>query len=141
MTVEGLDHVHVLVTDREASVAWYGRVLGLRPDPRFADWARQAGGPLMLCTSGGQTVLSLFRRSVVEPAQDGTLAFRMTGANFAAFLDRLPGLRLSHHGGGILTRTNLIDHRLSRSIYVLDPDRNRIEVTTYDRGVVITPDL
>ena len=141
MNVEGLDHAHVLVTDREASVAWYGRVLGLRPDPRFADWAGQAGGPLMLCTSRGQTVLSLFRRAVVEPAQDGTLAFRMTGANFAAFLDRLPELRLSHHGGRILTRANLIDHRLSRSIYVLDPDRNRIEVTTYDRDAVTTPDL
>ena len=140
MSVEGLDHAHVLVTDRDASVAWYGRVLGLRPDPRFESWAKQAGGPLVLCTDGGATVLSLFTRATVEPAQDGTLAFGMTGERFVAFLERLPDLRPRHHSGRTLSRANLIDHRLSYSIYTLDPDGNRVEVTTYDRDVVAAVD-
>ena len=76
-----------------------------------------------------------FARTTVEPAQDGTVAFLMTGANFLGFLDRLPELQLLHQNGKLLTRANLIDHRLSYSIYFLDPDRNRIEVTTYDRDV------
>ena len=143
MSVEGLDHAHVLVTDRAASMAWYVRVLGLRSDPRFDLWSRQVGAPLVLCTEGGVTALSLFARTTVEPAQDGTVAFLMTGANFLGFLDRLPELQLLHHNGKLLTRANLIDHRLSYSIYFLDPDRNRIEVTTYDRDVfeASEPDL
>lgn len=130
MTVENIDHAHVLVTGRAASVAWYGHVLRLRPDLRFEVWAAQPGGPLVLCTQGSQVALSLFVRPSVEQVQDGTVAFRMGGAAFVAFLARLPDLRLPDHAGAILSRTNLIDHRLSHSIYALDPERIRIEVTT-----------
>ena len=72
----------------------------------------------------------------VSQPQDGTIAFRMTGKNFAAFLERLPELRLESTSGPTLSRANLVDHQLSYSIYFLDPDRNRIEVTTYNREAV-----
>lgn len=137
MTVDGIDHVHVLVSDREASIAWYGRTLGLRPDSRFATWAHRAAGPIVLCTEAGRTVLSLFVRPGVEQAQDATIAFGMAGGAFVRFMEALPALALQHHGGRILSASNLIDHELSFSIYFLDPDRNRVEVTTYDREAVV----
>ena len=60
----------------------------------------------------------------------------MTGDHFLEFLERLPELQLLYHSGQTLARTNLIDHTLSYSIYFLDPNYNRIEVTTYDRDVL-----
>jgi len=36
--VAGIDHVHIYVRDRAAAARWYGAVLGLRRDRRFAAW-------------------------------------------------------------------------------------------------------
>ncbi len=58
--VVGIDHVHIYVRDRAAAARWYGTVLGLRRDRRFAAWAREVGGPLTLTAADGITHVALF---------------------------------------------------------------------------------
>lgn len=130
--VEWIDHVHVEVADRDRAAEWYGRVLGLRRAARLASWAEEPRGPLILATAAGTPVLSLFARACAPPTRDATIAFRVGGAVFLAFLEELDALGLRHVTGRALARSDVVDHDLSWSLYLVDPDGNRIEVTTYD---------
>ncbi|MEM1344612.1 MAG: VOC family protein [Pseudomonadota bacterium] len=136
MAVERLDHVHIEVADRDQAADWYERVLGLRRDPSLAVWAEHPTGPLLLSTEAGMPVLSLFARQCRAPSRDTTIAFRLSGAAFLGFLDQLPTLGLSHAKGHALARGDVVDHALSWSLYFVDPDGNRLEVTTYDHEAV-----
>ena len=136
MEIEGIDHVHVEVRDRDDAAEWYARVLGLRRDPKLAVWSDDPMGPLVLCTPRGVPTLSLFAREWRPPSRDATVAFRVGGQEFLAFLERLDQLSLTHLKGHTLTRLDVVDHDLSWSIYFVDPDGNRIEVTTYDYNQV-----
>src|SRR5215467_3788097 len=84
--VQRLDHVHVLVTDRPAAIAWYARVFGL--EKVYDDMAHgDTRGPITLSSDDGATHLALFERDKIPPSQ--TVAFRVDGAGFMRFLDRL----------------------------------------------------
>lgn len=132
MQVDRIDHVHVEVTDRDQAADWYARVLGLRRDPNLASWADDPMGPLILSTSDGTPTLSLFARACLTPSRDTTVAFRVSGAAFLEFLQDIERLGLTDMQGHTLTRNAVVDHALSWSIYFVDPDRNRLEITTYD---------
>ena len=129
--VDGLDHVHVSVRDREAAAAWYGRVLGLVPAAEHAGWAADPRGPLFLATPAGAHCLALFAG---EPAQGGdhTVAFRVDDEAFARFRDRVGTLGLKDRHGGAVGPGDVVDHGGAFSFYFCDPDGNRIELTTYD---------
>jgi hypothetical protein len=51
-------------------------------------------------------------------------------------LTRLDDLQLSGTDGSMLARDDVVDHQLAWSIYFLDPDGNRFELTTYDYEAV-----
>jgi catechol 2,3-dioxygenase-like lactoylglutathione lyase family enzyme len=136
MQVERVDHVHVEVRDREQAAAWYARVLGLTPHRDLAVWADHTKGPLILAGGDGHPALALFAREPAPPSRDSTVAFRVRGAAFRAFLDALDGLNLTDRHGRAVTRAQVVDHDLAWSIYFVDPDGNPIEVTSYDRDGV-----
>ena len=136
MQVERVDHVHVEVRDRERAAAWYARVLGLAPHRDLAVWADHPKGPLILAGGDGRPALALFARDPAIPSRDSTIAFRVTGAAFRAFLDALDGLNLTNRASRAVSRADVVDHDLAWSIYFVDPDGNPIEVTTYDRDAV-----
>jgi catechol 2,3-dioxygenase-like lactoylglutathione lyase family enzyme len=130
-TVDGLDHVHLAVRDRQQAAGWYGRVLGLVPAAEHGAWAEDPKGPLFLATPAGAHCLALFQREP-DGAGDHTVAFRADGAAFARFRDRLATLGLRDRHGNPVGPGDVVDHRGAFSLYFCDPDGNRIELTTYD---------
>jgi catechol 2,3-dioxygenase-like lactoylglutathione lyase family enzyme len=58
----GVDHVHVLVRDRAAALAWYRSVIGLAPVPELEVWQAD-GGPLTLADASGRVHIALFERA------------------------------------------------------------------------------
>ena len=121
----GIDHVHVYVTDRADAADWYGRVLGFTVVDSLAFWADDPGGPLTLEDSSGKVHLALFQRDPLSPAS--TIAFGASGEEFLQWKSHLEARQL-------LQRCS--DHTVSWSLYFGDPDGNMHEITTYDHALV-----
>jgi catechol 2,3-dioxygenase-like lactoylglutathione lyase family enzyme len=85
--VEQIDHIHVYVSDPRAAAEWYEEILGLEILPDYEDWATD-GGPLTISSDGGRTSLALFSKRD-DNISRATIAFRVGGEAFLAFLDSL----------------------------------------------------
>jgi catechol 2,3-dioxygenase-like lactoylglutathione lyase family enzyme len=120
----GFDHVHVLVRDRAAAVAWYRDVLGMTPVAELAAWQAD-GGPLTLADAAGRVHIALFERAP-EPRNPAVVALGATATAFVHWRDHLARVR----GGPI----EVVDHELSLSLYLRDPDGNPYEITTYEHA-------
>ncbi len=133
--VEQIDHVELFVPDRREAADWYRQVFGLSICPDYEHWAGDPHGPLMISSDGGSTKLALFEgrpQGDRETAGYHLVAFRVSGADFEAFLDRLDGLTLTDHHDRTVTRELVQDHGQAASIYFNDPYGHRLELTTYD---------
>jgi len=125
MKLDQIDHVAITVSDLARSVEWYQTVLGLE-----RRWQEVWELPVMLCA--GATCLALFPADVSEPRAvpdpSRTIALRHFAfrVSRAAFEQAQTELRTS----GI--EFTFEDHAVSHSIYVLDPDGYRIELTTWE---------
>jgi catechol 2,3-dioxygenase-like lactoylglutathione lyase family enzyme len=130
-----LDHVELFVPDRAQAAEWYGRVLGCRPVAGTEEWASHPQGPLMLSPDGGRTKLALFAG---EPQRSRPtagfhrVAFRLSGQEWLAFVERLPQLGLQEGPRG----ARVVDHTGAWSVYFTDPFGHHLEVTTYDAELV-----
>lgn len=132
-----IDHVEFIVPDQYAAAAWYRHVLGLEIVREFEHWATD--GPLMISSDGGRTMLALFAgevRSEQKPTGFRRVAFRVDGARFMLFLDRLPMSDVRANDGQLLQAEQVVDHDQSWSIYFSDPYGYRLEITTYDHEIV-----
>ena len=120
-TVQGIDHVHVYVSDRVASEAWYSRVLGFVRMKEYEFWAED-GGPLTIQNLDGTIHIALFER----PAEKcrSTIAL---GANASEFL-----AWKAHLGQALNKEPTVEDHDVSYSLYFQDLDGNPYEITTYE---------
>jgi catechol-2,3-dioxygenase len=127
-----IDHLELLVPNRDAAQAWYGEWLGFVAMSEHAEWAQD--GPLMLTNDGGITMLALFTGSGRgrDEASKSTgwrrIAFRMSGAELLAWTQRY---RQSGQ-----TLKGPVDHDKAWSVYFSDPWGNALEVTTYDYSMV-----
>ncbi len=122
-SLNSIDHIHLSVRDRAAAQLWYEKVFGFSPVPELLSWADD-GGPLTLANPEGNIHLALFESGDV---QNTTVAFDVSGSGFIHWLDHLQELEFT---------LSIVDHELSWSIYLKDPDGNPFEITTYDYAYV-----
>jgi catechol 2,3-dioxygenase len=114
--VQALDHVAIGVADQAASRDFYRDVLGLERRHEAA-WGDMPVA--MMAEHGG---MALFgdpghRKGFLH------LAFRVDRANFELAQEDL-------RDAGI--EFEIQDHDVSHSLYLADPDGNRLELTTYE---------
>ena len=128
--VSQIDHVHVYVADRRAAARWYSDVLGLEVSHDIE--SDEDGGPLVVSSDGGNTGLALFKARPGAGRTSTTVAFRVGGAGFLAFLGRLASLKVEGEDGRALAASDVVDHDYCYSVYFNDPDGNPYELTTYD---------
>jgi catechol 2,3-dioxygenase-like lactoylglutathione lyase family enzyme len=122
MELDALDHVGLLVSDIDRSVEWYERVLGLERAYRTIS----GRNPAVLVTNG--TGVSLFpdegnpdaAATFRPPAH---LCFRLSARAYESARAELDGADIKYVES---------DHRISRSLYVHDPDLHLVEITTYE---------
>ena len=122
--LNGIDHIHLYVKDKNLAAAWYREMLGFEIHPQFEAWNNE-NGPMTLEDASGTIHLALFTRSNQPPLT--SLAFNTSGKEFLRWIDFLKsqGLEL-----------RIADHQLSWSIYFKDPDENMHEITTMDYDLV-----
>jgi catechol-2,3-dioxygenase len=120
--LSGVDHVHVMVRDRAAALPWYQEVMGFAPVPELESW-QGGGGPLTLADAGGKVHLALFEREPA-PQHESVVALGTDARGFVQWRDHLARVL----GSAI----RVVDHDLSLSLYLRDPDGNPYEITTYD---------
>ncbi len=132
--VQQIDHVELFVPDMEAALEWYQEALGLVPVEAMDVW-REASGPIMISSDGGQTMLALFHGEGPGEREfigHQRVAFRVDAAGFMDFLDHIERVDVQNRHGDPLTRDQVVDHDLAWSIYFRDPWSNPYEITSYD---------
>lgn len=121
MRISGLDHVVLVVSDVEASLAWYSDTLGCEPE-RVEQW-RHGEVPFPSVRLGAAAVIDL-----VEGERTGTNV-----DHFAVVVD--PHVDLDAVAGAIPGASG--PHELwgaqgtGRAWYVRDPDGNGVELKQY----------
>jgi len=113
MTVRGLNHLTLSVSDLSRSIAFYRDGLGLTLDAEWPEGAYLSVGNLWLC-------LSLDAATRHGPSDEYThIAFDVAAADFANIVERLTA------AGSKAWRDNKSE---GSSHYVLDPDGHKLEL-------------
>jgi len=123
--IEALDHVALSVRDVERSTRWYADVLG------FKRLHEDKWNGIPAFVGNGDAAIALFPASeeigstAADRAAVRTLhfAFRTDRENFSRAQDELRKRTIPFE---------FQDHEISHSIYFLDPDGHKIEITTYE---------
>ena len=123
--LNGFDHIHVYVSNREEAAEWYQRILGFKVVESLAFWANDDNRPLTIEDPTGKIHFALFNSDNFIPST--AIAFR---ANEKEFLEWKSYLEKQN----ILLRCT--DHKVAWSVYFKDLDDNMHEITTYQYDYV-----
>ena len=123
--LDGIDHIHVYVSDRKEAAIWYEKNLGFKMNPTDNFWAENEQSPLMIEDQEGKIHLALFKTENLIPST--AIAFKTDSSGFLAWKSHL-------EEADLLLRCS--DHTNSWSLYFNDLDGNMHEITTYDYDYV-----
>ncbi len=129
-----LDHMHLVVPDREEAAAWFEANLGFERVEEYEPWARVDGGPLHISADRGKSGLALFNAGGGhQPTKFKTgIAFRVKSKAFLQFVRALPESEILGLNGKPLTAEQVVDLDLCFSIDFQDPWGNPFELNCYD---------
>lgn len=129
--VEGLDHVAITVTDVEATLDWYGRVL--LAEPLYLDLWRSGAIPVALLQVGASRLSVHPAAAPAAPhaerpiAGSADLCFR-SARPVDAVLEHLAAFGVDVVEGPVPRPAS--NGELGSSVYVRDPDGNLVELLT-----------
>ncbi len=119
--LNGIDHVHIYISNWSDAEDWYETVLGFKRVDALMAWAVK-NGPLTLENPEGNVHLALFEKD--SHPDTSAIAFGASGEDFLVWKEHL-----ENHG----LELRLADHELAYSMYFSDPWGNLHEITTYER--------
>jgi len=129
MAVAGLDHVNIIASNLEATVDFYGKVLGLVRDPnsvlekmgRRGAWMQDETGYPIMHIQGYDAALHQANQAgdVTPTGAIDHVALQCSG--FAAMLEHLAALGIEH-------RVNDRQFGSLRQIFITDPDQVKLEL-------------
>jgi catechol 2,3-dioxygenase-like lactoylglutathione lyase family enzyme len=129
MAVAGLDHVNIIASDLDATIAFYTGVLGLTEDPNSVLVKMGRRGAWM-CDASGRPIIHIqgFEPSLHHANEAGLVTptgaidhVALQCAGFAAMLENLAALGLDH-------QINDRKYGDLRQIFVTDPDNVKLEL-------------
>ncbi|TDR80034.1 VOC family protein [Paludibacterium purpuratum] len=126
-----IDHIHICVSDAAQAIAWYQRVLGLNPDPRYRQLQDEPHATTMLANPSG-TVRFAVSQEEATSRLPGSIAFVVSGQDFLDWIDRLASERVTSREGVTIARDSVCDHHFFCSISFVDPFGNPFEIVSYD---------
>lgn len=126
LKTSGIDHVALSVRDLEKSLEFYTKVIGLKISER--EYQKPGTEYFLDCGSSLIGLIQGDEADGVHKLQDGGLggnhvSFRVETKNFDQFCDEL-----KNHG---VTITYMKKRERSWSLYFLDPDGNKLEITAW----------
>ena len=122
--LDGIDHVHIYVSNWADGEAWYKRVLGFQRVEALMAWTVK-NGPLTIENPEGTIHLALFESS--DHPDTSAIAFGTNADGFMAWKTHLESEGLD---------LRITDHKMAYSLYFDDPWGNLHEITTYERDAV-----
>jgi len=123
--LNGIDHIHVYVPNREEAAEWYKDVLGFTVVESLSFWSENDNGPLTIQDPMGKIHLALFQQDNFTPST--AIAFGADGKEFLEWKAHLEEQDL-------LVR--FTDHKVAWSVYFKDPYGNSHEITTFQYNYV-----
>ena len=125
--IKFLDHVAIRVKDLERSASWYEKALGLKRK-EIPEWK-----PFPIFLLAGKTGIALFPAKLEDPVFDthskniriDHYAFQIPYDHFELAKQRYEALGLKYE---------VQDHHYFHSIYTLDPDGHKVELTALVPG-------
>ena len=131
-----LDHMHLVVPDREAAAQWYEDTLGFERVAAYKHWWDIPGAPIHLSADGGTSGVALFQAGEGHELTDGIgmgIAFKVPGDQFIEFASALgETIHINAKNGHPLTANSVVDLDLCFSFGFLDPYGHELELNTYD---------
>ena len=122
--LQGIDHIHLYVNNKQQAVNWYSDILGFRIHEPLKLWDIGAG-PLTIEDESGTIHLALFERD--EYSKLTSLAFKTDGQGFIAWKDYLEAQSI---------QLRIADHQVTWSMYFNDPFGHSHEITTNEYDAV-----
>ena len=118
--LQNIDHIHVIVSDRQKALDWYKNILGLKPSEEIITLPES--GPLMIRNNEGNINIALFKGTPKN--NHAVIAFKVSGEEFINCHNKI--------NDSLTKYIEIIDHDIQFSIYFKDPFGNPYEITSYD---------
>ena len=122
--LETIDHIHVIVSDRQKALDWYKNILGLKPSEKII--ALPKSGPLMIRNNEGNINIALFKGTPKN--NHAVIAFKVSGEEFINCHNKI--------NDSLTKNIEIVDHDIQFSIYFEDPFGNPYEITSYDYDIL-----
>ena len=125
MQIDRLDHLVLTVADLEATVAFYARVLGMRPETFEGRRALHFGRQKINLHQSGRE----FEPKAAQPIPGSADLCFIATDSLDGVIAHLDGCGIAIEVGPV-ARTGALGPM--RSVYLRDPDRNLVEIAVYD---------
>ena len=122
--LQNIDHIHVIVPDRQKALDWYNNVLGLKPSEEVP--VLPESGPLMIRNNEENINIALFKG--MSKHNRAVIAFKVSGEEFINCHNTINKSQAEN--------LEVIDHDIQFSIYFEDPFGNPYEITSYDHDML-----